>query len=278
MNKKEKMIEEFLAEPIKAGDVVTVRGLGTQDKKAFANSTKVIEVHDDESITINEYHYPSPKRIQKGDYRKNTDRIGADPFPEKSWYASLRMIMFDLYSITHACGMQKLDKEYDFGTKNTYIVNELNWNPFFIDKDGNEIVYQRELCWTTKQKQLLIESIYNDIEIGKIVIRRRSYDWVKNRCLSGKEAFFKDIVDGKQRLNAILGFINGEFKDLHGNKWNDLSDHAQHKFFKFSSVGYGEIGENATDEDVKSVFLNINFAGVKMSKEHIDFVKSIQIK
>lgn len=278
MNKKEKKIKEFLEEPVKVGDVVTVRGLGTQNKKVFANSTKVIEVHDDESITINEYHYPSPKRVQKEDYKKNTARIGADPFPEKSWYASLIMMMFDLYSIANACGIGKEDNAYDFGTNNTYIVNELNWNPFFIDKDGNEIVYQRELCWTLEQKQLLIESIYNDIEIGKIILRKRSYDWVKKRCLSGKEAFFKDIVDGKQRLNAIFGFINGEFEDLHGNKWDDLSSHAQSKFFRFSSVGYGEIGEDATDQDVKSVFLNVNFSGVRMSREHIDFVNSIQIK
>ena len=45
----------------------------------------------------------------------------------------------------------------------------------------------------------------------------------------------------------------------------------------FQSVSYGEIGENATDKTVQVIFLNINFAGVQMSKEHIDFVKSIKL-
>ena len=35
---------------------------------------------------------------------------------------------------------------------------------------------------------------------------------------------------------------------------------------KFHGVSYGELGEDATDEDVKSVFLGINFTGVQMSK------------
>lgn len=277
MSKKETAIKKFLAEPAKEGDIVFVRGLGTQDKTKFIKSTKVLEANDDGSIMIKEYGYSSPIRVEKEDYYKNTRHIGADPFPEKPWNSALRMISFDLYSIVHTCGLEKEKKEYDFNTKNKYIVEELEWNPFFVDKDGNEVVYQRDFCWTTKQKQLLIESIYNNIEIGKIVIRRRSYDWVKQRHLSGKSGCFKDIVDGKQRLNAIFGFINGEFKDLHGNKWEDLSEHAQKKFFRFMSVGYGEIGEDATDDDVKSVFLNVNFSGVRMSKEHIDFVKSINV-
>lgn len=36
--------------------------------------------------------------------------------------------------------------------------------------------------------------------------------------------------------------------------------------------------EEATDEDVQSVFLNVNFTGKPMSQEHIEFVKSIKIK
>lgn len=277
MSKKEESIKKFLAEPAKEGDFVFVRGLGTQDKTKFVNSTKVLEANDDGSIMIKEYSYSSPIRVEKGDYYKNTRHIGADPFPKKPWNSALRMISYNLDSIFHVCGFKNIDKKYTFETQNTYTVNELNWNPFFVDKNGNEVVYQRDFCWTLEQKQLLIESIYNNIEIGKIVVRKRSYEWVKKRCLSGKTAFFKDIVDGKQRLNAIFGFVNGEFKDLHGNNWEDLSEHAQQKFFDFMSVGYGEIGEDATDEDVKSVFLNVNFSGVRMSQEHIDFVKSINL-
>lgn len=38
-----------------------------------------------------------------------------------------------------------------------------------------------------------------------------------------------------------------------------------------------KIGEKCKDEDVKRIFLNINFSGVQMSQEHIDFVKQINL-
>ena len=50
-----KLIEEFLKEPIKAGDLVYVRGLGIKNKNDFANSTKVIKVLEEDSIVIMEY-------------------------------------------------------------------------------------------------------------------------------------------------------------------------------------------------------------------------------
>jgi hypothetical protein len=42
-------------------------------------------------------------------------------------------------------------------------------------------------------------------------------------------------------------------------------------------MSYIELDENSTDKDVLSVFLAINFTGVPMSKEHIEYVKSIKI-
>ncbi len=267
MNKQE-LIDKFLAEPIKIGDMVDADGVST--------TTEVVEVHADGSISIHKYGYREPVRIKSGHYQKSTYYVGANPFPEKPWNSNLRMISYSLESIVRACGYEK-SRCYKFDEKNETEVQELNWNPFVIDKKGDEVIYQRDFCWTLEQKQLLIESIYNNIDIGKIVVRNRSFDWVRKRVIDGKNAAFRDIVDGKQRLNAIMGFIYGEFSDLHGNNWEDLSRKAQNTFFNFMSVAYGEIGENATDEDVKAIFLNVNFAGVQMSQEHIDFVKSIQL-
>ena len=277
MNKKE-LIDQFLLEPVKSGDNVLVRGLGSQDKNAFAHSTEVLAVHKDGSISIQEYGYGQRTKVKPEDYRKSVYHVGANPFPNKPWNSKLRIIAFSLDSIMGVCGYDRRKRIYKFDKINEVEVPEMNWNPFIVDKSGAEVVYQREFCWTLEQKQLLIESIYNSIDIGKIVVRSRSFDWVKKRVLAGKQAAFKDIVDGKQRLNAIMGFINGDFSDLHGNKWMDLSDNAQNEFLNFQSIAYGEIGEDAADDDVKAIFLNVNFSGVQMSQEHIDFVKSIQLK
>jgi len=46
----------------------------------------------------------------------------------------------------------------------------------------------------------------------------------------------------------------------------------------FMGITFGEMEENATDEDVKATFLGINFAGVQMSQEHLEYVKQINLK
>ena len=267
MTKQDK-IDQYLKEPVKVGEKVYVKGLGSQNKEAFSHTTEVLVVHHDLSIVIEEYG--KNKIVPLCDYKKNPREVGVNPFPKYQWNVALRMVNFNLYSILHSIGFERTKKHLD--------AEELNWNPFIINNKGEEVIYQRDFCWSLEQKQLLIESIYNNISIGTIIIRKREYYWVKNRVDSGKVAFYKDIVDGKQRLNAILGFVQNEFKDIHGNTWDDLSDYAQSRFLDFHLVAYGELGENATDEDVQNVFLNINFTGVQMSQEHIDFVNSIQLK
>jgi hypothetical protein len=87
-----------------------------------------------------------------------------------------------------------------------------------------------------------------------------------------------DCVDGKQRFFAILEFLQNKYPDSHGNYWNDLSPKAQRRFLDFANLSYGELGENATDEDVIDNFLTLNFTGVPMSREHIEYVKSFNMK
>ena len=54
---KEKLIEEYLAEPIKVGDDVKVRGLGLQNKSSWGQSTDVKKVLEDGSIVIQRYRH-----------------------------------------------------------------------------------------------------------------------------------------------------------------------------------------------------------------------------
>ena len=242
--------------------------------------TKIISVNDDNTLTV-----------KFDGYRENTNiipdfiaekcvlHIGYNPFSKKCWNTEVRFSAFALESILYNIGFDKRIKVFKTEKFGEVEIPELNWNPVIVNSDGNEISYQRDFVWSLNEKQLLIESIYNNIEIGKIIIRKRSWDYVENRVKCGiiENTSFKDIVDGKQRLNAILGFVMNEFPDLNGFYFKDLSNSAQNNFMNFQSVSYGEIGENATDKTVQVIFLNINFAGVQMSKEHIDFVKSIKL-
>lgn len=92
------------------------------------------------------------------------------------------------------------------------------------------------------------------------------------------ELSFNDIVDGKQRLNAARNFILGKYPDANGNYFADLSSYSQYKFTEHQLFTYAEMPEGTKDEDVLHQFLKLNFAGVPQSKEHIEFVKSLQSK
>ena len=61
--------------------------------------------------------------------------------------------------------------------------------------------YQRRgNLWNKEQKQLLIDSIFNGFDIPKFYFQ----------FMPSKEYSYA-IIDGKQRIEAILGFINDEF-------------------------------------------------------------------
>ena len=279
MTKKEQLIQEYLDEPIKVGDTVHIKGLGSQDKNWIGSTCEVLEIKDEEIYYNLGSRYGSQK-APLADCVKYIGDVGYNPFPEKDWNSRIRITGYDLGNMVSICGYNRREKKFKNETFGEVIIPELNWEPTIKDKDGNDIKYQRELCWTTKDKQLLIESIYNQLDIGKIVVRKRSYKWVENRVKKGQieGTAFRDIVDGKQRLNAILDFMQNKYPDLNGYFYDDLSRRAQYKFDNFSAYAFCEMEEEATDEDVQSVFLNVNFTGRPMSPEHIEFVKSIKIK
>jgi Protein of unknown function DUF262 len=65
--------------------------------------------------------------------------------------------------------------------------------------------YQRKLVWTLEEKQKLVESILKKYPIPAILIAEREHD-------AGRY----EIIDGLQRLNAILSFIEGSFSTIDG--------------------------------------------------------------
>src|ERR1044072_6622009 len=68
----------------------------------------------------------------------------------------------------------------------------INFNPYIIDKDGNRQYYQRDLVWTLEQKQLLINSIFNRIEIGKFIFKHLSWAETKKQILETGHGYFYD--------------------------------------------------------------------------------------
>ncbi len=69
--------------------------------------------------------------------------------------------------------------------------------------------YQRKLVWTLTEKQKLIESILKKYSIPAILIAERD----------GEPGTY-EIIDGLQRLQAILSFIENLFADLESRYFN----------------------------------------------------------
>ena len=61
--------------------------------------------------------------------------------------------------------------------------------------------YQRKLVWTLEEKQKLIDSILNDYPIPLVLLAE----------VQSPHGLFYEIIDGMQRLNAIVAFIENEF-------------------------------------------------------------------
>ena len=68
--------------------------------------------------------------------------------------------------------------------------------------------YQRKLVWTLEEKQLLINSIVNKYPIPAILVAERKED---NKF---------EIIDGLQRLHAIISFIENRYADKNGKYFN----------------------------------------------------------
>lgn len=267
---REKLIEELLNEPVKIGDQVYVKGLGSQDKNSWHSTTFVKNLGEDDSIFIEEHG--SIEKIDKENWRKYTGFIGANPFPKTRDLVS--NINFQLESILHTLDI--IPRDRDNYQEQGVEIKRCNWNPYVYDKEGNKQYYQRDFVWTEEDKRTLIDSIYNNIDCGKILVRKRSWAEVRKSIEKGEtEVAFNDLVDGKQRLKAIKDFIENKFEDSYGNFYSDLSRLAQSRLTNHQLFSYSELPENCPDEIVIQQFLKLNYCGVPQSQSHISYVKSL---
>ena len=292
---KENLLKEYLAKPFKVGEVVKVRGkyldYNTSQDPEWWNEVVVREVSEENGKTVlsvqrdgyDECNYKgriSRVVVENDAVQKNTLRIGVNPIPTDYWNKNVRNTGFDIHNVISRI---RCDIEKD-STKNYYIndiyIPELNFNPFVYDKDGNRLYYQRDYVWTLEDEQNFIESMYNHLNLGTVVFRKRSWQWLENETSmrdskDNSDLGFYDIVDGKQRIHTIKRFMTDQFPDKQGNLFSDFSDLAQRKFEDCGSMGVLEIQEDASEEDVLRVFLNVNYTGRPLSQEHLDYVRDL---
>lgn len=137
--------------------------------------------------------------------------------------------------------------------------------------------YQRKLVWTLEEKQKLIESVLKKYPIPAILIAERE-----------EAAGSYEIIDGLQRLHAIVSFIEGAFPTVDGKTFNleffpTAKSRADEGIFEpiisESSISQKEVStildyslslsvmRNASEAEIDDVFDRINTYGHRLSDQ-----------
>ncbi|HCL4480163.1 TPA: DUF262 domain-containing protein [Clostridium botulinum] len=119
--------------------------------------------------------------------------------------------------------------------------------------------YQRELVWSIEDKEKLIDSIFNSIDIGKFVFVFKGYD--------SDEMY--EILDGKQRLSTIREYYEDQFP-YKGKYFSDLSIRDKDHFIDYK-INVAET-EEITEERKLRYFIKLNTTGKVMDKAHLNKV------
>lgn len=157
---------------------------------------------------------------------------------------------------------ESVERVYGFYAANRFLVNRR---------------YQRKLVWSIEEKRAFIDSLRQGFPVPLILLADVDYD--------GTDRF--EIIDGMQRLNAIMSFIEGEF-DVDG-KFFDLEAMAETKLLfdqgKLKQktpnlereicvriVGYSlplTVYPTAADSQVDEIFRRINSYGKHLSRQEL---------
>jgi hypothetical protein len=277
--KKQKLIDDYLSSDFVVGETISVKNKNLKGKYQFSSVlekaiTCEVKKVNKKTLSVVERDYSEIYLVDKDKIEaRDIFQIGANPINNTN--EKVRGVNYTLSSILFNLDvLGERNREYDIDDVK---INELNWNPYIYDSNGNKNFYQRDFVWTLENKQALIDSLYFGIQCGRILVRKRSWEELVYLVKEKKETeiAFNDIVDGKQRLNAIREFVLDKFPDSHGNYFSDLSNYARHKLFENQFIAFAEMDENTPDNMVLEQFLKTNFSGIPQSKEHIKYVKTL---
>jgi len=101
--------------------------------------------------------------------------------------------------------------------------------------------YQRQSdIWNLEKRQLLVDSIINGYDIPKLYFHK----YPKPKVIKGKQ-YTHAIIDGKQRLESIWGYISGDFP-LSGD-----AEYVRDTSRKIAGLTYKELGQQHPDLKIK---------------------------
>lgn len=156
-------------------------------------------------------------------------------------------------------------------TRNTKTVQEIN-RDFNEGKLFADSSYQRRKVWNDQDKVRLIETILMELVMPEV------FFWTTDRDPDTGIAS-THIVDGQQRINAIVDYIGGEFalgekylmsdqiKNSCGNKnFKELEQKYKNKIWEYH-ISIVEIDPECTKSDIKEMFYRLNLTNYNLNQQ-----------
>jgi hypothetical protein len=128
--------------------------------------------------------------------------------------------------------------------------------------------YQRRLRWSNKKRSLLIESLLLNIPIPPLFLYETDYNEY-------------EVVDGRQRIDATLGFLKNNYsltglkfwKELNGKRFNRLPEIIKKGLLRHSLstiVLLTETTKPTNDVDIRTIlFERLNTGGEKLNPQEL---------
>lgn len=129
--------------------------------------------------------------------------------------------------------------------------------------------FQRGPVWPVTARTFLVDSILRQLPIPKIYLRTR-VDLETKRS-------FREVVDGQQRLRAILDFGNNKFalgsraNEYATKRYDDLTPEEKERFLGYT-ISVDQL-INASDADVLEVFSRLNSYTVPVNPAELRHAK-----
>ncbi|HHA2821222.1 TPA: DUF262 domain-containing protein [Stenotrophomonas maltophilia] len=128
--------------------------------------------------------------------------------------------------------------------------------------------YQRRARWDRRKKSLLIESLLMNVPIPSLFLFEREYNQY-------------EVMDGRQRLEAISEFLEDKFSlvglefwpELHGKKFSDLPGTIQRGLLRRTVNSVVLLAETSRTDDLFDIrlilFRRLNTGGVKLNPQEL---------
>ncbi|CAB1245761.1 conserved protein of unknown function [Ruminococcaceae bacterium BL-4] len=126
--------------------------------------------------------------------------------------------------------------------------------------------YQRNQVWNEKAKSYLMDSIVKGFPIPPIFIRQTIDPQTKQT--------YREVIDGQQRVRAILEFVNDEFRlhkshnaEFGGNFYSQLPDEIKEQILEYEI--FVEIINEKDDAKIYDMFARLNSNNMTLNRQEI---------